>query len=54
MLSFPFLCFSVPLVSSLISRARPTAYDEYGNTVPIIGKVEYIDDLFDHLKEDLE
>ena len=40
-LSFPFLLFSIPFVSSLLSRARPTAYDEYGNTVPIIGEIDY-------------
>ncbi|KAL4439601.1 hypothetical protein ABPG74_004003 [Tetrahymena malaccensis] len=54
MLSFPFLLFSVPLVSSLLSRARPTAYDMYGNTVPIIGQVEYDDDLMDDIDDDLE
>lgn len=54
MLSFPFLLFSVPLVSSLLSRARPTAYDHYGNTVPIIGEVQYEDDLMDDLEDDIE
>lgn len=36
MLGFPFLLFSIPLVKNLLSRARPTAYDKYGNTVPLI------------------
>ena len=26
-LSFPFLCFSLPILNGLLSRARPTAYD---------------------------
>lgn len=54
-LGFPFLLFSIPLVSSLLSRARPTAYDVYGNTVPNIGELTYLDDDFiDDLDEDLE
>jgi len=39
-MSFPFLLLKMPLISTLISHARPTGYNPYGNTVPYLGKEE--------------
>ncbi|KAL4446868.1 hypothetical protein ABPG74_014840 [Tetrahymena malaccensis] len=53
-LSFPFLLFSIPLISSLLSRARPTAYDEFGNTVPVLGEIDYKEDILGDIDVDAE
>lgn len=53
-LGFPFIIFSLPLISSLLTRARPTAYDKFGNTVPVIGEISYSDDFMEDLEEDIE
>jgi hypothetical protein len=39
-LSFPFILLKLPLMSTLISHARPTGYNPYGNTVPFLGVEE--------------
>lgn len=39
-MSFPFLLLKMPLISTLISHARPTGYNPYGNCVPFLGKEE--------------
>lgn len=44
-LGFPFLFYSIPVISTLLSRARPTSYDEYGNTVPYIGTIDYKEEM---------
>ena len=36
LLSFPFLVFSVPLMTTLLTRTRDTKYDKYGRCVPDI------------------
>ena len=36
LLSFPFLVFSVPLMTTLLTRTRDTKYDQYGRCVPDI------------------
>lgn len=33
-LSFPFLLFSVPLLSGRLTKAKSTAYDRKGNCLP--------------------
>ncbi|EGR29137.1 hypothetical protein IMG5_162400 [Ichthyophthirius multifiliis] len=43
-LSLPFLFFNLPLLNSLVNRAKPTGYDQWGNTVPIKANINYIDD----------
>lgn len=34
LLSLPFVVFLLPLADRLLTHARPTGYDQYGNTVP--------------------
>ena len=34
LLSFPFLIFSLPLMTTMLTKSRPTRYDSYGRCVP--------------------
>lgn len=38
MLSFPFLLLVLPVVNTLLTHAKPTAFNQYGVTVPYLGK----------------
>lgn len=45
LLSFPFLIFSIGPIADMLTKTRPTAYDENGNTVPFNPniKIRYIE-----------
>jgi len=36
MLSLPWLVFALPMIPTVLTRSRPTAYDKEGNCVPMI------------------
>ena len=38
LMSFPFALLKVPVISWILSHARPTGYNPYGNTVRFIGR----------------
>lgn len=39
-LSFPFALLKIPVITSFLSHAKPTGYNPYGNTVPLLGRPE--------------
>lgn len=42
-MSFPFLIFAVPMCQSILTKARPTAYDRDGRCVPLyIASEDYV------------
>eukprot|EP00760_Papus_ankaliazontas_P009380 PhM_4_TR14061/c0_g1_i1/m.9979 len=39
LLSFPFVVLSLPVIVTLLTHAKPTAFNKFGNTVPYIGRI---------------